>query len=35
MIERFREACRDEERLGEALMFGSFAVGQAEESGDH
>jgi lincosamide nucleotidyltransferase len=34
MIERFREACREDERVVGALMYGSFAVGEGDAFSD-
>jgi lincosamide nucleotidyltransferase B/F len=34
MITRFREACRADERVSGALMFGSFATGEADAFSD-
>ena len=34
MIERFREACNEDERIVAALLFGSFAVGEGDPFSD-
>ncbi|MBF0102443.1 MAG: lincosamide nucleotidyltransferase Lnu(F) [Desulfobacterales bacterium] len=34
MIERFKEACHEDERIVATLMFGSFAIGEGDEFSD-